>query len=109
MGGQGQGPQPPYNQQGQVPMDTNNSSSSTNNSNYGGNNINGHRGGGTPNGNNSSSSSSNSSSGPPKLARIDNRARIYGLGLHNNKVNLNHQKGCPWMLPGKPYSRGPVG
>jgi hypothetical protein len=109
MGGQSQGG-PPYNQQNHVPMDTNNSSSSNTinssssiiSNNFGGGggggNGNSNRGGGTPNGN-----------GPAKLPRIDNRARIYGLGLHNNKVNLNHQKGCPWMLQGKFYSRGPVG
>ncbi|OXA60136.1 Non-canonical poly(A) RNA polymerase PAPD5 [Folsomia candida] len=105
--GQG-GPQPSNNQQGHV-QDMNNfggggGGGGNNNNNNSSMNGNGNRGG-TPNGN----SVSNNNSGPHKLARIDNRARIYGLGLHNNKVNINHQHGCPWIVQGKLYSRGPVG
>jgi len=44
-----------------------------------------------------------------KTGKVDNKARVYGLWLQNNRVNNSHQRGCPWMIPGKTYSKGPIG
>lgn len=88
------------------PQQTQNGSSNTSpDASMNGTNVNGnqnHRS--TPTGN-------GPTSGPPKLPRMDNRARIYGLGLHNNKVNITHQQGCPWqwLNRDRPYSRGVMG
>jgi len=40
--------------------------------------------------------------------RKENRARTFGLGLNEN-VKLSHANGCPWLIPGKQYTRGIIG
>lgn len=37
-----------------------------------------------------------------------NRARAYGINSAN-QIKLAHNEGCPWLVPGKTYSRGVVG
>jgi hypothetical protein len=64
------------------------------------------------NGNNNRNGYSNGvQNGQSKVGKVDNnKARVYGpsLGFHN-RMHITHQRGCPWMVPGKTYSRGPIG